>query len=94
MERRSDERDHRNLARSMEKMTGKAFPSEEQTAFLNVRQEIDLVRSGLEDMIVQAFAEISQKVNAKEQDVRLTYREAAYQLAIGRIASAYTAMNL
>lgn len=94
MERRSDERDHRNLARSMEKMTGKAFPSEEQTAFFNVRQEIDLVRSGLEDMMVQAFAEISQKANSEAQDVRLTYREAAYQLAIGRIASAYTAMNL
>jgi glutamate dehydrogenase (NAD(P)+) len=94
MERRSDERDHRNLARSMEKMTGKAFPSDEQTAFFNVRQEIDLVRSGLEDMMVQAFAEISQKVNAKEQDVRLTYREAAYQLAISKVASAYTAMNL
>lgn len=94
MERRSDERDHRNLARSMEKMTGKAFPFEEQTAFFNVRQEIDLVCSGLEDMMVQAFAEISQKVNAKEQDVRLTYREAAYQIAISKVASAYTAMNL
>lgn len=86
IERRSGERDHHNLARSMGKMTGKTFPSEEQTAFFNVRHEIDLVRSGLEDMMTQAFTEISQKANSEAQDIRLTYREAAYQLAIGRIA--------
>ncbi|WP_245834318.1 hypothetical protein [Yoonia maricola] len=51
MERRQTDRDHYILARSMEKMTGLSFPSEDKGVFFAERREIDLVRSGLEEMM-------------------------------------------
>lgn len=94
MERRYEQRDHRTLARSLEKMTGKSFPTEDQAGFLRVRQEIDLVRSGLEEMIHQAFAEVSARANASTNEAPITLREAAYQIAVARIGLAYSAMGL
>jgi len=94
MERRYEQRDHRTLARTLENMTGKKFPIEDHSGFLSPRQEIDLVRSGLEEMIYQAFAEVSARANSGTANQSKSLREAAYQISIERVGLAYRAMGL
>lgn len=93
MERRYDEKGHRTLARSLEKMTGKTFPKEHETEFFHGRREIDLVRSGLDDMMRSTYAELSGLWNKSEGGTQ-DLRSAAYTVAINRVAEAYRAMGL
>ncbi|MGR3607765.1 MAG: Glu/Leu/Phe/Val family dehydrogenase [Sulfitobacter sp.] len=93
MERRYDEKGHRTLARSLEKMTGKSFPKEHETEFFHGRREIDLVRSGLDDMMRSTYAELSGLWNKSEGGTQ-DLRSAAYTVAINRVAEAYRAMGL
>src|SRR5262245_56939046 len=50
MERRHHETSHKILARSLETMAGASFPLEAASSFLKGAREIDLVRSGLDDI--------------------------------------------
>ena len=92
MERRHHETSHRMLAHSLEAMTGMQFPSENARAFLSGAHEIDLVRSGLDEIMRGAYQEIS---NARQSDgEELDMRTAAYTIAIKRISNAYSAIGL
>jgi len=77
----------------MEKMTGQSFPSEHKGEFLAERGEIDLVRSGLAEMMYQGFTEVSAHAR-QSRDGSKTLRDAAYEIAIKRIAGAYQAIGL
>ncbi len=93
MERRQTDREHRILAHSMEQMTGQSFPSEHKGEFLAERGEIDLVRSGLAEMMHQAFGEVSAHAHQCREG-SVTLRDAAYEIAIKRISGAYQAIGL
>lgn len=86
MERRTSERDHMILARSLDRMTGKPIAEDDRSAFLSERSEINLVRSGLEEMMHRSFAEVSALAATSKG---FSLRDAAYQIAIKRIAGAY-----
>ncbi|SDJ11847.1 Glutamate/Leucine/Phenylalanine/Valine dehydrogenase [Aliiruegeria lutimaris] len=93
MERRYDEKGHQTLARSLELMTGKSFPKETEAEFLHGRREIDLVRSGLDDMMRSTYAELPRRWNDPD-DAAEDLRSAGYAVAIGRIAEAYKAIGI
>lgn len=93
MERRYDEKGHRTLARSLEMMTGRAFPKETEAEFFQGRREIDLVRSGLDDMMRSTYAELSRRWN-DENDPATDLRTAAFMMSIHRIADAYRAIGI
>ncbi|MCH9809430.1 MAG: Glu/Leu/Phe/Val dehydrogenase [Alphaproteobacteria bacterium] len=92
MERRHHETSHRMLAHSLEAMTGTSFPDGQARAFLDGAREIDLVRSGLDDMMRGAYEEISRarKTDAGNHDMRT----AAYMIAIRRVSEAYSVIGL
>ncbi len=92
MERRYEATGHRRLAQSLETMTGKAFPLSDDKAFTDGPQEIDLVRSGLAEMMSSAFQAISQ-AKAEGGDHQ-SLRDTAYQIAIKRIAASYQAIGI
>lgn len=92
MERRYEAKGHMQLARTIESMTGKDFPLSEAKTFAKGPEEIDLVRSGLAEMMFGAFQEISDR--AAQADGTCTLRDAAYQLAVERIASSYKACGI
>lgn len=92
MERRRNELGHRELTRSLEKMTGHAFPNEDAAGFLYGAREIDLVRSGLEDKMRSAYDEMSRLWNENPDVPDL--RTAAYMIAVRRIASIYDALGI
>ncbi|MEJ2034690.1 MAG: Glu/Leu/Phe/Val dehydrogenase [Maritimibacter sp.] len=92
-ERRYNDKGHRTLARSLEKMTGQSFPAESEAAYVHGASEIELVRSGLEDMMHATYRELSHRWNDPANPAQ-DLRRAAYALAIDRIAGAYGAIGL
>jgi glutamate dehydrogenase (NAD(P)+) len=81
------------LASSLEKMTGQSFPTEDAGAFFQGRREIDLVRSGLDDLMRSTYGALSRGWNDPADPAR-DLRMAAYALAIHRVAEAYRAIGL
>jgi glutamate dehydrogenase (NAD(P)+) len=65
MERRHHEASHKILARSLETMTGASFPLETASSFLKGAREIDLVGSGLDDIMRSAYGQISAIWNGR-----------------------------
>ncbi|TIO38192.1 MAG: glutamate dehydrogenase, partial [Mesorhizobium sp.] len=59
MERRRRERRNQTIAMALERMTGKTFPADMRDEFLEGGAEIDLVRSGLEDVMRGAWVNIA-----------------------------------
>ncbi|MEZ5850865.1 MAG: Glu/Leu/Phe/Val dehydrogenase [Hyphomicrobiaceae bacterium] len=92
MERRWHEASHRSLARALEKMTGASFPNDGARGFLEGAREIDLVRSGLDDMMRAAYGEIRGVLRSDPGIPDL--RTAAHVIAIRRCADAYGAIGI
>ncbi|MBU1211654.1 MAG: Glu/Leu/Phe/Val dehydrogenase [Alphaproteobacteria bacterium] len=92
MERRHHESSHQMLASSLEKMTGAAFPRDIARSFVQGASEIDLVRSGLDDMMRTAYGQIRAGWNGPGTMPDL--RTAAYAIAIKRCADAYGAIGI
>ena len=92
MERRHHEASHKILARSLETMTGASFSLETASSFLKGAREIDLVRSGLDDIMRSAYGQISAIWNGRSGIPDL--RTAAYSIAISRCADAYSAIGI
>ncbi len=92
MERRRRERRNQTIAAALERMTGKPFPADIRDDFLEGGAEIDLVRSGLEDVMRNTWARIADLL--EEQPELSDYRTAAYVASIRQIADAYEAIGI
>lgn len=92
MERRRSEISNRLLASSIEVMTGAKFPYDIAGSVLGGAREIDLVRSGLYEMMRSTYRQLSTlwHHNRNIKDMR----SAAYVLAIRHIAEAYRAIGI
>jgi glutamate dehydrogenase (NAD(P)+) len=91
LERRHSEISNRLLARSLETMTGASFPSDVARSFLDGAREIDLVRSGLDEIMRSTYRQLSKLCHDK--NIR-NMRSAAYIIAVKHIAEAYRAIGL
>ena len=85
--RRLDEMRGREIANTLEAMTEKEVPDRIRKRLMRSVDELDLVRSGLDDTMCDAYNEIREILNARPnvQDLRT----AAYVLAIEKIAKSY-----
>ncbi len=92
MERRRRERRNQTIAAALERMTGKEFPADIRDEFLEGGAEIDLVRSGLEDVMRSTWTRIADLV--EERPELGDYRTAAYVASIRQIADAYEAIGI
>jgi glutamate dehydrogenase (NAD(P)+) len=84
-------RDQRNLD-LIEYATGKALPTDRRTAFGSGNSEVDLVRSGLEATMIDAFAEM--KACMQTDPTIKDLRTAAYVVAIGKVAKSYQELGI
>lgn len=73
---------------ALEQLLGDKFPEDMKQAFRREADELNLVRSGLEDTMCEAYQEIREIWHSREDVPDL--RTAAYILAIGRVAHYYT----
>ncbi|NNL90282.1 MAG: Glu/Leu/Phe/Val dehydrogenase [Marinicaulis sp.] len=92
MQRRQEEARQNDLMVAIESMTGAKFSEQFRNNYKNGAGEIDLVRSGLDDTMRISYQ------NAREiwrsEDACEDLRMACYILAIRRIATSYSALNL
>ncbi len=87
MERRYDEMRGMEMVDAIEQMTGKKASAEIVGCLVQGAKELDLVRSGLDDTMRNAFQEIHEKFNSDPAIV--DYRTAAFVVSIGKIVRSY-----
>ncbi len=72
-------------------MLGKPVPETLQDKFIRGREEIDLVRSGLDDTMRLAYQQIRDALNTRKEIPDL--RTAAFAVAIAKVARTYIEMG-
>ena len=91
LEKRRNFTQLQSMIDAVENMTGKSMPKAFKDKFNNGVEEIDLIRSGLDDMMREAY----QKVRATMIESKIPdLRTAAYKAAIDKIAISYETIGL
>ena len=91
LEKRRNVYQFNTLIDAIEVMTGKEMPQKFKQKFIEGANEIDLVRSGLDDMMCEAY----QKIRAILAENNIPdLRTAAYKTALDRIAISYESIGL
>jgi glutamate dehydrogenase (NAD(P)+) len=92
MERRHDELRNTQYASLLEDMTGTRIPEHMKSKMTRGAEEIDLVRSGLDDTMRQAYQQMRNVLltNAKIRD----YRTSAFVIAVEKIARTYLEVGI
>lgn len=92
MEKRFTENLNGQLLAQMEGLTGKSISSEDRELIMHGPEEVDLVRSGLEETMITATREIMDcwRRNDKIPDMRT----AAYVVAIDKVATSYAELGI
>ena len=92
LEKRENALRYTTLIEAIESMTGKSMPEKYKRNFIDGIEEIDLIRSGLDDMMIDGFQEVKKAYmqNNKIPD----FRTAAYKVAIEKIALSYDFIGL
>ena len=92
MEKRFTENMNQHILGQMEGLTGKNVSSAEREFIMHGADEVDLVRSGLEETMIMATREIMDiwNVNPKIPDMRT----AAYVCAINKVATSYAELGI
>jgi glutamate dehydrogenase (NAD(P)+) len=87
MERRYDEMRGRHVISAIEAMTGNDVPDWLEAEIVHGADELDLVRSGLDDTMRMAYQQLreTKESNDKIKD----YRTAAYVVAVSKISRSY-----
>ena len=92
MERRYDETRGRQLLQAMSALTGRVIPEWMNDSIVRGADELDLVRSGLDDTMRLAYQQISE-LRTTHPDIH-DLRTAAYVIAIKKIARSYMDVGL
>jgi glutamate dehydrogenase (NAD(P)+) len=92
MAKRYDESVNRTLINAIEKSIGKKIDEKSKNIIVRGADELDLVNSGLEETMIQAYHEIRETRN---KDIKIPdLRTAAFVTAIDKIATAYMALGI
>ena len=92
MAKRYDESVNRILIRAIEKSVGKKMDEKSKNIIVHGADEHDLVNSGLEETMIQAYHEIR---DTRNKDNKIPdFRTAAFVTAIDKIATAYLALGI
>lgn len=92
LEKRFDEANNRRIIDQLELLTGKTVDQRDRMMIVRGADEVDLIRSGLEETMITGFQEIFAVMQEKK-DVD-TLRTAAFVAAIDKIASDYIAFGI
>lgn len=90
MNRRFEQTTASNILGAVERLVGKSFDTSDRSSVAVGATEVDLVYSGLEETMIQAYNEIRAIAIGKEIDLRT----AAFVNAINKIAKSYMEMGI
>ncbi len=91
MDKRQNATVGRAVVTALEDIAGRPLHDQQRNQIARETSEIDLVRSGLEEIMIRAFDDIMRCKTAQKVD---TLRMAAYVVTIARIADFYRAIGL
>ena len=92
LEKRRNQLQLNNLIEAIESMTGTTMPNKYKENFMDGIEEIDLIRSGLDDMMIDGFQQVKDEFVTNEKIT--DFRTAAFKVAIEKIAMAYDSIGL
>ncbi|MBB4657818.1 Glu/Leu/Phe/Val family dehydrogenase [Parvularcula dongshanensis] len=92
MQRREEEKRNRMLLAELESITGKKFSDAFRLRFERGADELDLVRSGLDDTMRTAYG--NMRTAWREKDGIEDLRTAAYYVALQDVATSYRSLGL
>ena len=92
MEKRFNENSLTNLVATVERLTGHSVSNREKGVLTHGADEIDLVRSGLEDTMVNAYDQIREIFKRKKSIEDL--RSAAFVCALNKISGDYVRLGI
>ena len=92
IEKRFDQNSYSNLVALVEKTTGKKVSQKEKSFLTRGADEVDLVRSGLEETMVTAYSQIRDVYKRKKKIKDL--RTAAFVNAINKVATDYMTLGI
>ena len=92
LEERFDQNTYSNLLATMEKMTGKSISQRERTFLTRGADEVDLVRSGLEETMINSYDQIMEYFNRYKRIEDL--RTAAFSCALDKVANDYLTLGV
>ncbi|NND71181.1 MAG: Glu/Leu/Phe/Val dehydrogenase [Rhodothermales bacterium] len=90
MNRRFEQSSASNILSAVEKLTGRNFTEGDRSSVAIGATEVDLVNSGLEETMINAYVEIRAIAIAKDTDLRT----AAFFNAIDKVAKSYAEMGI
>ncbi|MFN5931682.1 MAG: Glu/Leu/Phe/Val family dehydrogenase, partial [Sphingobacteriales bacterium] len=88
LEKRFTENQNKNMLQQIEEMTGRAVSEEARKLLIAGPDEVDLVRSGLEETMISATREIVEEWK-KHPDIK-DMRTAAFVVAINKVGTSYS----
>ncbi|RMF00519.1 MAG: Glu/Leu/Phe/Val dehydrogenase [Bacteroidetes bacterium] len=92
MEKRFNQKTYDNIIKEVEHLTGKSITEEQRRVIARGAEEVDLVRSGLEETMIVAYNQI-REIRKRKRNVK-DLRTAAFISAINKIASDYTTFGI
>ena len=92
MEKRFNQNTYLNFAKTIEDMTGKTIGERERSVITRGADEIDLVRSGLEETMINSFEQIMEIYNTTEKIESM--REAAFVVALQKVSNDYLTLGV
>jgi glutamate dehydrogenase (NAD(P)+) len=92
MQKRYEEKHQSNFIKLVEDLTGKSVPKSRIDSLIHGADEIDLVNSGLEDTMINAYRDIREFKKRKRNVTDL--RTAAFAVSINKIRDSYYAMGI
>ena len=92
MNKRFEEKNQEALVHLIEEMTGKKLNDKERSRVIHGGDEIDIVNSGLEQTMIEAYKEIRKFWKDTKKCESL--REAAFAVAINKIGNSYYSMGV
>lgn len=93
IDKRFNQNTYSNLVSLVEKLTGKTIDEREKAILTKGADEVDLVRSGLEETMVNAYENIME-VYWKNQPKMRSLRSAAFVNALEKVANDYMTLGV
>jgi len=92
MEKRFNQNTYNKLLNSVEELTGKTVSARDRAMLIKGADEVDLVRSGLEETMINSYQQFVQIYKRRKNITDL--RTAAFVCALNKVANDYTTLGV
>ncbi len=92
MEKRFNQNTYNKLLNSVEELTGKSVSARDRAMLIKGADEVDLVRSGLEETMINSYQQFIQIYKRRKNITDL--RTAAFVCALNKVANDYTTLGV